>query len=74
VTPINRYRPMAREGGVMKKGSVEKMGEIKKGKEVREMEKRTDGIKACGCGHNRWQAVIKEKKWKCRKCGKIREV
>jgi hypothetical protein len=74
VNPINFNRSLAREGGVMKKDSVKKMGEIKKSKEVREMEKRTDGIKACSCGHNRWQAVIKGKKWKCRKCGKIREV
>ncbi|MCJ7782499.1 MAG: hypothetical protein MUP41_01085 [Desulfobacterales bacterium] len=58
----------------MKKGSVEKMEEIKKGKEVKEMEKRIDGIKECSCGHNRWKTVIEGKKWKCRKCGKIREV
>jgi hypothetical protein len=34
---------------------------------------RADGIKPCVCGHNRWQTVVKGRKWKCRKCGKIRE-
>ena len=34
---------------------------------------RADGIKRCVCGHNRWQTIVEGKKWKCRKCGKIRE-
>ncbi len=44
-----------------------------KTEEVKEMVPRMDGIKACSCGHNRWDTVVKGKKWKCRKCGKIRE-
>ena len=42
--------------------------------EVKEMAERMDGVKACACGHNRWETVVKGRKWKCRKCGKIREV
>ena len=34
---------------------------------------RADGIKTCVCGHNRWQTLVEGRKWKCRKCGKIRE-
>jgi len=44
-----------------------------KTEEVKEMANRKDGIKPCVCGHNRWQIVVKGRKWKCRKCGKIRE-
>jgi hypothetical protein len=45
-----------------------------KTEEVKEMAKRMDGVKACACGHNHWQTVVAGRKWKCRKCGKIREV
>ena len=44
-----------------------------KTEEVKEMVKRMDGVKACACSHNRWHTVVEGKKWKCRKCGKIRE-
>ena len=44
-----------------------------KTEEVKEMANRMDGIKACSCGHNRWQTLVEGTKWKCRKCGKIRE-
>ena len=50
------------------------MAKVKgKTEEVKEMAKRMDGINACACGHNRWETVVKGRKWKCRKCGKIRE-
>lgn len=55
----------------------EEVKEMKKGKgkteEVKEMAKRVDGVNACACGHNRWETVVKGRRWKCRKCGKIRE-
>jgi glucosamine 6-phosphate synthetase-like amidotransferase/phosphosugar isomerase protein len=60
--------------GFRERKEVKEMTKAKgKTEEVKEMAKRMDGVNACTCGHNRWETVVKGRKWKCRKCGKMRE-